>query len=121
MLRVSVIVPLYNKARYIGRCLDAIDGQTEGSFEVIVVDDGSTDGGEKLVEKRGDPRVRLVSQENAGPGAARNHGARLAQSPVVAFLDADDAWDRDYLRESLAWMNRTGPDVASVTWGMRLY
>jgi hypothetical protein len=121
MPHISVIVPLYNKAAYIDRCLDSILGQSFPDFELIVVNDGSTDGGEAIVERRRDPRLRLVSQANAGPGAARNHGARLAQSPLVAFLDGDDAWSEDYLKESVAWMERAAPDIASLTWGMRIH
>jgi hypothetical protein len=120
MPKISVIVPLYNKACYIDRCLDSILGQSFPDFEVIVVNDGSTDGSETMVERRRHTRVRLVSQENAGPGAARNHGVRLAQSPLVAFLDGDDAWSEDYLKESVQWMDRAGPDVASLTWGMKI-
>jgi hypothetical protein len=124
MPRISVIVPLYNKAGYIDRCLDAILGQSFTDFELIVVNDGSTDGSEKAVERRldpHDPRLRLVSQQNAGPGSARNHGVRLAQSPLVAFLDGDDSWDKDYLKDSVARMEAAAPDVASLTWAMTVY
>ncbi len=68
-----------------------------------------------------DPRMRLVSQANAGPGAARNHGARLAQSPLLAFLDGDDAWDKDYLKESVEKMKSLAPEVVSLTWAMTIY
>jgi glycosyltransferase involved in cell wall biosynthesis len=121
MPQVSVIVPLYNKAGYIDRCLDAILGQSFTDFELIVVNDGSTDGGEKSVERRADPRVKLVSQANAGPGAARNHGARLAAGPLLAFLDGDDAWHPDYLKESVDQMRSVAARAASLTWGMNIY
>jgi len=121
MSEVSVIIPLYNKAAYIDRCLDAIMGQSFSDFDVIVVNDGSSDGGEQRVELRSDPRIRLVRQENRGPGSARNHGARLATAPLLAFLDADDAWHRDYLKESVAGMERAGSGTASLTWGMMIY
>jgi glycosyltransferase involved in cell wall biosynthesis len=121
MPEVSVIVPLYNKAAYVDRCLDAILGQSFTDFELIVVNDGSTDGGEKAVERRSDARMRLVSQANAGPGAARNHGARLARSPLLAFLDGDDAWHPDYLKESVRTMKNLPGETASLTWGMTNY
>jgi glycosyltransferase involved in cell wall biosynthesis len=121
MPAISVIVPLYNKAAFIDRCVDAILGQSFQDFEVVVVNDGSTDGSEKAVERRTDRRIRLVSQANAGPGAARNHGARLAQSALLAFLDGDDAWHRDYLKESIEKMKSLPAEVVSLTWGMTIY
>lgn len=115
---VSVIVPLYNKAAYVDRCLDSILSQSYADFELIVVNDGSTDGSERAVERRRDGRVRLTSQANAGPGEARNHGARLAKGPLLAFLDGDDAWHPDYLKESVAKMRG---EAASLTWGMKIF
>ncbi|BDC53194.1 fucosyltransferase (plasmid) [Bryobacterales bacterium F-183] len=120
MKRFSVIVPLYNKKRYIRRCLDAILSQSFRDFEVIVVNDGSTDGSEQIVEQEYPSRVRLVTQPNAGPGSARNHGCRLAQSELYAFLDGDDAWEPNYLAESDAWFT-AHPQAAMLTWCMRLF
>src|SRR5262249_7159571 len=88
-LRVSIITPLYNKAPYIRRTLDSVAAQTFRDFELIVVDDGSTDGGERLVADYVDERVRLIRQPNAGPGAARNRGIAEARGELLAFLDAD--------------------------------
>ncbi|HEY9286336.1 MAG TPA: glycosyltransferase, partial [Pyrinomonadaceae bacterium] len=68
--RVSVIVPLYNKGAFVRRALDSIAAQTFADFEAIVVDDGSTDGGARVVAGYADARFRLVAQRNAGPGAA---------------------------------------------------
>ena len=83
--RVTVIVPLYNKAPYITRCLDSILAQSFQDFEVIVVDDGSTDGGEALVHPYESRRLRLIHQENAGPGAARTTlvGANWSKLPKI--------------------------------------
>jgi glycosyltransferase involved in cell wall biosynthesis len=75
---VSIVIPLYNKAPYVRRSLDSIAQQTFGDFEVLVVNDGSTDGGERLVADYPDPRFRLINQPNAGPGAARNRGVAEA-------------------------------------------
>lgn len=98
---VSVIVPLYNKAATVARTLDSILAQTFTDFEVIVVDDGSKDSGPQIVEACDDPRVRLVRQENAGPGAARNNGADLAAGTYVTFLDADDEWCPKFLERAV--------------------
>jgi glycosyltransferase involved in cell wall biosynthesis len=106
MASVSVIIPLYNKARYIARALDSVLGQTLQEMEVIVVDDGSTDGGRGLVEACRDPRVRIIRQANSGPGVARNRGIEESKGEYVAFLDADDEWGPDFLRESVQTLQR---------------
>jgi len=113
--KVSIVIPLYNKAPYIGRALDSIRAQTFGDYEVIVVDDGSTDGGSDLVIGYGDARIRLVRQANAGPGPARNRGISEAASPFVTFLDADDEWMPSFLEKSLGLLDHYGPEVACVT------
>ncbi len=100
MPQISVIIPLYNKAEYVSRALDSILSQSFDDFELIVVDDGSTDGSPDVVRGYQDRRLRLIQQENAGPGAARNRGVKEAQGTYVAFLDADDEWMPDYLKRS---------------------
>jgi glycosyltransferase involved in cell wall biosynthesis len=106
--RVSVVIPLYNKARYVRRALDSITAQTFTDFEVIVVDDGSTDESASVVESYDDARFRIVRQENAGPGAARNRGATEASGEMLAFLDADDEWLPRYLEASVRLLDETG-------------
>ena len=116
MPRVSVVVPLYNKAAFVQRTLDSILTQSEPDLEVLVVDDGSTDDGLALVAERGltEPRLRLVTQPNAGPGAARNHGLRLARGEYVTFLDADDAWRPGFLATAIAALDAE-PSAATYT------
>jgi glycosyltransferase involved in cell wall biosynthesis len=94
---ISVVIPLYNKRTDVERAIGCALGQTHPPAEVIVVDDGSTDGGADIVEAIADPRVRLTRQANAGVSAARNHGISLASSELFAFLDADDEWMPDHL------------------------
>lgn len=116
MPQVSVVVPLYNKASYVLRTLESVAAQTLTDFEVIVVDDGSTDGGADIVATVSDSRFKLVRQANAGPGAARNHGLREASAPYVAFVDADDIWLPDFLRQARALLERH-PAAAAVSCG----
>ena len=116
-MRVSVIVPLFNKAPYIERALSSVAAQTYRDFELIVVDDGSTDEGPRIVEAFTDLPIHLIRQENAGPGAARNRGLELAQGELVAFLDADDEWLSNYLSESVRLLGEHGPEVAAITSG----
>ncbi|CAN5567103.1 hypothetical protein BH20ACI3_BH20ACI3_43320 [soil metagenome] len=115
--RVSVIVPLYNKAPFVRRALDSIARQTFKDYEVIVVDDGSTDQGPEIVRAVGDERVRLITQANLGPGAARNRALPEAQGDLIAFLDADDEWQPNYLAEVVDLLDAAGEEVASATCG----
>ena len=94
---ISVVIPLYNAVEYIHRAINSVLTQTYQNFEIIVVDDGSTDGSGGIVENIKDHRVRLIQQNNAGVSSARNRGIIEARGEYVAFLDADDEWDRIFL------------------------
>lgn len=95
----SIVVPLYNKGSEISRCIRSALGQTYANFELVVVDDGSTDGGDAVVRSFRDCRLRFLRQENRGLAETRNNGVRAAIAPVVVFLDADDEWLPTHLQE----------------------
>lgn len=105
MPRVSVIIPAYNAASTIAGTVDSVVGQSIQDFEIICVDDGSTDRTRAIVEQYarncGD-RVKLLEQANSGPAAARNNGARHATGEYLAFLDADDVWTAQMLERTVA-------------------
>ena len=89
---VSVIIPAYNAEKYLAECLESVGSQTERNLEIIVVDDGSTDGTAAIVAgfAEADPRLRLIRQPNSGPGPARNTAIAAARGRYLAFVDADD-------------------------------
>jgi glycosyltransferase involved in cell wall biosynthesis len=101
MPAVSVVIPLYNKEPYITRALNSVLNQKFRDFEVIVVDDGSTDNGAEVVKGFHDLRIRLIQQENKGVSAARNRAIDDAEGELIAFLDADDAWVPSFLDTAL--------------------
>jgi len=103
---VSVVIPLHNAAAHVGAALDTVAAQVPAAADVIVIDDGSTDGGGERVAARGDARVRLITQPNRGVSAARNAGLAAATQPWVAFLDADDLWCPGHLARLAALAER---------------
>lgn len=94
----SVIIPLYNKENYIGNTLRCVLGQTFADFEVIIINDGSTDNGLDVVKQFDDARIHIVEQENQGVSAARNLGIEKASGKLIALLDADDYWFPNHLQ-----------------------
>ncbi|AKB29742.1 putative glycosyl transferase [Methanosarcina siciliae T4/M] len=103
MVKVSVVIPLYNKEPHIKRTLCSVLGQNVNDFEVIVVDGGSEDNGPTIVENFAnmDSRIRLIRQEGTGVSEARNQGVRESRSDLIALLDADDEWMSNYLETIL--------------------
>lgn len=113
---VSVVIPAYNAERYIAATLASAVGQTHRELEILVVDDGSTDGTVAIVERfmAADGRVRLIRQQNGGVASARNRGIAQAQGSYIAPLDADDLWHPRKLELQLAAMRRS-PRIGCVT------
>lgn len=94
---ISVVIPLYNKEHQIAKTLQSVFAQTYIDYEIVIVNDGSTDNSVEVVEKINDPRIRLINQQNAGVSAARNKGIAEAKGEYIALLDADDEWKPEYL------------------------
>jgi hypothetical protein len=113
----SIVVPLYNKGKFIERALTSVLSQTFPPLEIIVVDDGSSDDGPERVSKFNDSRIRLVRQENSGPGAARNKGLSLARGTYVAFLDADDEYLPSFLEAGISLLEENRSKISLVYTG----
>lgn len=99
---ISVVIPLYNKEKQIAATLRSVFNQTFQDFEVVIVNDGSTDSSVSVVESLGDSRIRLINQKNSGVSAARNRGITEAKGEYIALLDADDEWKSDYLATQMS-------------------
>jgi glycosyltransferase involved in cell wall biosynthesis len=106
---ISIVIPLYNKERYIQRAIDSVLRQTIQNFECVIID-SSTDGSTALVTQNDDPRIVHVIFEKSTAARARNQGVQIAQSDLVAFLDADDEWQPDHL-ETLINLRKKFPDA----------
>ncbi|WP_242903066.1 CDP-glycerol glycerophosphotransferase family protein [Actinomadura terrae] len=112
--KLSVVVPFHNTEEYLRECLESLAGQTYRDLEVIMVDDGSTDNGAVIAKDvcGRDPRFRLLTRDNEGPGPARNAGVEAATGKYLAFADADDIVHRDAYARMVGSLERTGSDFA---------
>ncbi len=115
MYLVSVIIPYYNRGETLPRALDSVLAQTLKDLEIILVNDGSTDQSEQVVEDyirhHQNARFKHLTQVNLGPSVARNEGVRQAQSKYIAFLDSDDSWEPTKLEVQIDYMEKN-PDIA---------
>lgn len=113
-LTVSIIVPVYNIEQYLGNCIDSIILQSFESKELILVDDGSTDGSDGICDKYAEKYswIRAFHQENGGLSAARNRGIREAQGKYITFVDGDDYLNRSYLMDLYNAITETGANIA---------
>jgi len=109
LLPFSIVIPLYNKEATVERAIRSALNQIVQDFEIIVVNDGSTDNSARVVEAIGDHRIRLIHQKNQGVSAARNRGIAEAKYDLIAFLDADDEWLLEFL-ETIRLMVHRYPD-----------
>lgn len=113
---VSVVIPVYNQELYLNFCLESVRKQTFADFEIICIDDGSTDHSLALLERLAaiDGRIRVIRQENSGAAATRNRGIREAKGKYIVFIDADDYVERTYLSESVGRMERDALDMCII-------
>ena len=115
---VSVILPVYNGARFVAEAVESVLAQTFAPLELIVIDDGSTDTSAEILACY--PDIQLIRQENAGVAAARNRGVEAASGKILAFIDQDDRWRPDKLDHQLAYLNVT-PSAGFVLGQMRTF
>lgn len=108
---VSIILPTYNRAEYISRALDSVFAQTYSSWELVIVDDGSTDETQTMLEEYTDHRIVLLSQMNQGVSAARNAGIARSSGSMIALLDSDDEWLPKKLERQLEYMDEHGYEI----------
>ena len=110
MVRVSVVIPTYNRARVLPEVLEHVLQQTFQDFDIWVLDDGSQDGTPEAIAGFLNTRVRYVRQDNSGVAAARNAGIRASDGELIALLDSDDLWAHDKLARQVSFLDRH-PDV----------
>lgn len=110
---VSIIIPVYNTARFLEKCLRSVMEQSWKKLEILVIDDGSTDTSGQILDRLAeeDQRIRPVHQANRGVAAARNKGLDLAQGKFITFVDGDDYIDKDYIRRFLCRQKETDADL----------
>ena len=113
MPKVSIIIPIYNNEKYLMESIDSVLNQTFQDFEIISINDGSTDNSLKILEEyaKKDSRIKIVTQENKGAGSARNEGLKLAKGEYLAFLDGDDFYNLDFLEKMLKKSIDTNSDI----------
>lgn len=112
-IELSIIIPVYNASKLLNRCLDSIFNQeTQYSYEVILVDDGSSDNSVELIKARKEPNIVLFQQQNAGPSVARNKGVELATGTYCAYLDADDYWMPGFIEKTVSFLEEHKECVA---------
>lgn len=113
---VSVIVCVYNGQEFLGAALDSVFAQTHTRFELIAVDDGSTDGSAAVLSRYADSRLRVLHQENRGAAMALELGLEAARGEYVAFLDQDDLWEKDKLAVHVDWLRRRPAIDLTFSW-----
>ena len=112
---ISVIIPCYNVEKYIDRCMESVLNQTYRNLEIILVDDGSTDGTGEIIKKYAehDHRIKILHQKNKGAGAARNAGMEIASGSYIGFVDSDDWIAEDMYEYLIGIIKEEDADIAA--------
>ena len=113
MPKISVIVPVYNTEKYIGRCIESILNQSYKELEVIVINDGSSDGSAEIIRKyaENDSRIIFIDNKNYGVSESRNIGIRNAKGEYIQFVDSDDFIDENMLKDTLKLLEEHNVDM----------
>src|SRR5690349_12484134 len=104
----SIVVPLYNKAEYLINTIDSVLAQTFQKFEILIINDGSTDDSLRIANSIQHPSIKVFDKRNEGVSAARNFGMDHASCEYIAFLDADDFWEPEYLEQMSVLISQNG-------------
>ena len=111
MVKISVILPVFNSQSYIKQAIDSVLAQTFVDFELIIVNDGSTDKTSDIINEFTDERIKIINQDNLGPGASRNNALKMAQGSYVMYLDSDDWFCPDALEVAYGEITKYGADL----------
>ena len=112
MTKISVILPVYNEEKYIKKAIESVLNQTFSDFELIIVNDGSTDNTLNIINEFTDSRIKLITQPNQGPGASRNNAMEIACGEYVMFLDGDDWYCEDALEVAYGEITSKNTDIS---------
>ena len=111
MIKVSVIVPVYNTEKYLTKCIDSIITQTEEDIEIIIINDGSTDNCDKIIKTYEDKRIKYIKKENTGIGSTRNIGINKSKGEYLMFIDSDDYIDSNCIKKMYNYATKTKSDL----------
>lgn len=114
MIKISIIVPVYNVEQYLGKCLESLTNQTLSDIEIICINDGSTDNSAVILQEyaKKDNRIKILTQENAGISNARNNGLKVAKGEYIGFCDSDDHVDSDFYEKLYTSAKKYNADIA---------
>lgn len=121
--KVSIIVPIYNMEKYLGRCIDSILVQTHTNIEVILVDDGSTDSSPQVCDDyaKRDPRIKVIHKSNGGLSSARNAGLDIATGDYIGFVDSDDYISTDMYKVLAERLDNSDCEIANVMYVIKQF